>query len=100
VDAMEEASEQAKHSATQAGESGNILDAITQAVETIADMNAQISTATEEQTSVANEINENITRFQVAIAEVGEGSRQSSIASQELAELSVQLQRQVSVFKA
>lgn len=100
VDAMEEASEQAKHSATQAGESGNILDAITQAVETIADMNAQISTATEEQTSVANEINENITRFQIAIAEVGEGSRQSSIASQELAELSVQLQRQVSVFKA
>ena len=100
VDAMEEASEQAKHSATQAGESGNILEAITQAVETIADMNAQISTATEEQTSVANEINENITRFQGGIAEVGEGSRQSSIASQELAELSVQLQRQVSVFKA
>jgi methyl-accepting chemotaxis protein len=100
VEVMEEASEQAKHSATQAGESGNILEAITQAVETIADMNAQISTATEEQTSVANEINENITRFQGGIAEVGEGSRQSSIASQELAELSVQLQRQVSVFKA
>lgn len=100
VDAMEEASEQAKHSATQAGESGNILEAITQAVETIADMNAQISTATEEQTSVANEINENITRFQGGIAEVGEGARQSSIASQELAELSVQLQRQVLVFKA
>lgn len=100
VDAMEDASEHAKHSATQAGESGNILDAITKAVETIADMNAQISTATEEQTSVANEINENITHFQTGIAEVGEGSRQSSIASQELAELSVKLKHQVSQFKA
>jgi methyl-accepting chemotaxis protein len=100
VNAMEEARGQAQHGAVQAEESGNILEAITLAVETIADMNAQISTATEEQTSVANEINENITRFQGGISEVGEGARQSSIASQELAELSVRLQRQVSVFRA
>ena len=100
VNAMDEARQEAQHSATQAAESGSILDEITQAVEIIADMNAQISTATEEQTSVANEINENITRFQGGISEVGEGSRQSSIASQELAELSVRLQQQISVFRA
>jgi methyl-accepting chemotaxis protein len=100
VGAMDEARGQAQRSASQAAESGGLLDAITAAVEIIADMNAQISTATEEQTSVANEINENITRFQAGISEVGEGSRQSAIASQALAELSVRLQQQIALFRA
>ncbi|MCU1719430.1 methyl-accepting chemotaxis protein [Pseudomonas sp. 5P_3.1_Bac2] len=100
VGAMDEARGQAQRSASQAAESGSLLEAITRAVEIIADMNAQISTATEEQTSVANEINENITRFQSGISEVGEGSRQSAIASQALAELSVRLQQQISLFRA
>ncbi|MCY1284912.1 Methyl-accepting chemotaxis protein (MCP) signaling domain protein [compost metagenome] len=98
VQAMGEASHQATASAGQAHDSGGILESIKQAVARIAAMNEQISAATEQQTAVANEINANVARFQGSIVEVGEGSRQSSTASAELAELSVKLQRQVAQF--
>ena len=62
-------------------------------------MNAQIATASEEQTAVAEEINQNI----VNISQIGENAmnsaQQTSAASEELARLSGELQSLVGQFK-
>ena len=97
---MDQARSQARSSAEQAGESRDILQAIRHSVESIAQMSARISLATEEQAAMGSEINRNVICFKESIGDVSEGSRQSSLASHELADLSVQLQRQVELFKA
>lgn len=52
--------EQAQVSVQRAREAGKALGLIAQAVEGIAQRNAQISTATEEQTATASEVSQNI----------------------------------------
>ncbi len=100
VTAMQESSTQASTSVNHARESGEVLSHIAGAIEGIADGNAQISTATEEQTAVANEISQNINSLNDSITEVVSGSEQSSIASRDLARLASSLQQQVEKFKA
>ncbi|WP_262977011.1 hypothetical protein [Pseudoalteromonas haloplanktis] len=62
-------------------------------------MNTQISTATQEQKMVANELSSNINGFSASITSVSESSQQNAQASQELAQLAAMLQGQVNVFK-
>lgn len=100
VSTMGQASSQASDSVIYAEAAGSILADIAQSVGRIADMNFQVSTATEEQSQVANEINENISRFSLSLADVAQSAEQSALASQEIARLSVDLQQQVSQFKA
>ncbi len=61
VSAMQKGREQAQHGSEQANEAGEALEGIVQAVNMITDMNTQIATAAEEQSTVSNEINENVT---------------------------------------
>ena len=77
-----------------------MLAHIAHAIEGIADGNAQISTATEEQTSVAGEISQNISRLNDSIGDVVNGAEQSSLASRDLAKLASELQQQVQRFRA
>ena len=100
VSAMLASSEQASKSVSHARESGEVLAHIAGAIEGIADGNAQISTATEEQTAVANEISQNISSLNDSISEVVNGAEQSSIASRDLARLASSLQQQVASFKS
>ena len=100
VSAMQESSEQASTSVSHARESGEVLAHIAGAIEGIADGNAQISTATEEQTAVANEISQNLSSLNDSIGEVVNGAEQSAIASRDLARLASGLQQQVAQFKA
>jgi len=100
VSAMQQSREQAKTSVEHARQSGEVLEHIASAIEGIADGNAQISTATEEQTAVANEISENISSLNDSIREVVNGAEQSSLASRDLAQLASGLQQQVGRFKA
>ncbi len=100
VSAMQLSREQAQNSVSHAREAGEVLNHIALAIEGIADGNAQISTATEEQTAVANEISQNISSLNDSIGEVVNGAEQSSIASRDLAQLAVGLQQQIQRFKA
>lgn len=99
VSVMEEGRNQAQSSVEQASRAGESLNAITQAVETISDMNAQIATASEEQTAVAEEINRNIVDISDVADQTADGSQQTAAASQDLARLAEQLQSLVGQFK-
>jgi len=99
VDAMRHSRGQAGESVEHARRSGEVLQHIANAVDSIADGNAQISTATEEQTAVANEISQNITSLNDSIQEVVGAAQQSSTASRTLAQLASGLQQQVARFR-
>ncbi|WP_137971187.1 methyl-accepting chemotaxis protein [Pseudomonas sp. F(2018)] len=100
VGAMQQSSERAAASVSHARESGEVLLHIANAIDGIADGNVQISTATEQQTAVANEISQNITQLNDSIQEVVSGAQQSAIASRDLAQLASGQQGQVQRFRA
>ena len=100
VGAMQQSREQAQQSVEHARRSGEVLAHIAGAIEGIADGNAQISSATEEQTAVASEISQNISSLNDSIQGVVSGAEQSEVASRDLAQLASGLQQQVQRFKA
>ncbi|MBE0380287.1 methyl-accepting chemotaxis protein [Pseudoalteromonas prydzensis] len=99
VSAMGNAESSAQESVEHAQYSSQVLTEINQEVTEIAEMNTQVSTATQEQKMVANELSSNINEFSASIASVSESSQQNAQASQELAMLAATLQQQVSEFK-
>lgn len=99
VSAMNDSREQVNACVKHVNEAGEALNEITRSVETIAAGNEQISTATEEQTSVADEISQNISRLNSSISEVVIGAQQSMTASQELALMASALKDQTQRFK-
>ncbi|RAU18337.1 methyl-accepting chemotaxis protein [Nitrincola tibetensis] len=99
VEDMRKSTQQAQAGVLDARENGESFEHVGAAIGTIADMNVQISSATEEQTAVANEINENVTMVARSVSEVVSGAEQSAMASQQLAELAQQLQSEAEKFK-
>ncbi len=75
------------------------LASIREEVGAINDMNAQIASASEEQSSVAEEVNLNISRIHDATVETSAGSEQVAGSSRDLAVLSGQLESRVSLFR-
>nr|WP_122584286.1 methyl-accepting chemotaxis protein [Pseudomonas viridiflava] len=98
VAVMQKSREHVKDCVQRACDAGHALVSITGAVEAIASGNEQISTATEEQTSVANEISQNVTQLNNSINEVVNGARQSFSASRELAQIANRLHKQTQHF--
>jgi methyl-accepting chemotaxis protein len=90
---------QAQASVERATEADGSLKTITDAVTTINDMNTQIASAAEEQSSVAEEINRNIHAINSMTSETATEATQSAAASQELARLAMQLEQLVRQFK-
>jgi len=91
VKAIESGQQRSEEGAEQVQQAGQMLQRITQAVEAIRDMNRQIATAAEEQTSVAEDISRNlieITRIATANQESVQHTEQ---AGQRLHGLSGQL---------
>jgi methyl-accepting chemotaxis protein len=74
------------------------LKQISHEVGAINDMNAQIASASEEQSAVAEEVNQNINRIHDATVETSAGSNQVASASKVLAKLADQLKQRVSFF--
>ncbi|MCD8512500.1 MAG: methyl-accepting chemotaxis protein [Nitrincola sp.] len=99
VKQMQLSNDAAKQGVENAKINGETFEAVSGAVGTIVDMNVHISSATEEQTAVANDINQNIHTVVSSVSEVVEGAEQTSVASQQLAELAQQLKHQVEQFK-
>ncbi|MDH5599827.1 MAG: methyl-accepting chemotaxis protein [Gammaproteobacteria bacterium] len=99
VDVMDKGSEQAKKGAEMAKEAADSLNAITQAVSTISEMNTQIAAAAEEQSAVSEEINRSIVKISELSQQTASGAEQTTGASAELARLASDLQAKISMFK-
>ncbi|AWL13139.1 Putative methyl-accepting chemotaxis protein [Saliniradius amylolyticus] len=99
VSVMERGHHQATESVEQARRAGDSLNTVNAAVKRMTDMNAQIATATEEQSSVADEINQNFHSITQATEQSAAGSTQVSEASRELNELAKHLSQRVSRFR-
>jgi methyl-accepting chemotaxis protein len=99
VRAMQVSAQGAVASVDLAADTGNKLEAIAVSIGQIDDAAQQIATATEEQTMVAKEINESIHNISTVADETAEHVKQSTLASESLAQLAVQLKGLVSQFR-
>ncbi|MCQ4319702.1 methyl-accepting chemotaxis protein [Stutzerimonas stutzeri] len=91
VRAIEGGQSRSDEGVEQVTEAGSMLQRITQQIEAIRDMNRQIVTATEEQTSVAEDISRNLTEITAIATSNQENVERTEKASQNLHELSAQL---------
>jgi methyl-accepting chemotaxis protein len=99
VDVMEESHIQAKNSVDQASKTGEALQKITSAVNTINQMNLQISNAAEQQTSVAHEIDVSLNQINQASHESVSNAGEASQESENLNQLASHLQELMKQFK-
>ena len=99
VDVMEESHIQAKNSVEQASKTGEALKKITAAVNTINQMNLQISDAAEQQTSVAHEIDVSLNQINQASHESVSNAGEASQESENLNQLASHLQELMKQFK-
>lgn len=99
VDAMQSGVSRAEQGVDQAQAAGEALDEITKAVGDIVAMNEMIATASEEQTSVAEEVNRNTLKLKDAADFVVDQVGQVGEASQSLNHIALSLEKQVSNYK-
>ena len=99
VEAVENSKHQVENTGELAGKAGSALQVITQAVESITEMNIQIASASQEQSSVNEEINRSLMRIKDGAVENNAGAEQITQSSQELAQLAQQLQSLVGRFR-
>lgn len=99
VSAMEKSRGQANDSVEQAACAGASLEAIASAVAKINEMNDLIASAAEQQSSVAEEINRNVTNIGQATERTAQGASQTASAGEELARLAAELQTRVGQFR-
>jgi methyl-accepting chemotaxis protein len=99
VDAMEGAQTHARSGADHVAKAAQSLSAIASEVTLINDMNAQVATAAEEQSAVAEEINRNIISISESADTTSAEATQNSQISEELVRLATELNRLVARFK-
>jgi len=99
VEVMESGRARAHETAEEMASSFASLTAIVDSVNNIADMNAQIATAAEEQTLVAREVANNINSINGATQNVAKGSEITADATTHIADLAKELQTIVVKFK-
>ncbi|NOZ53960.1 MAG: methyl-accepting chemotaxis protein [Gammaproteobacteria bacterium] len=93
VSVMVASQELARYSVDEAARAGASLEVITAAVESISDMNIQIASAAEEQSSVAEEMNQNITTINSISEQNATASNQTTTSSEELSRMASHLQQ-------
>lgn len=99
VEVMQQSQLRAKESVATAAQAGLSLEEITRAVSTISDMNVQIAAASEEQSAVAETINQNILAIHSASENtVRQAARTTQIGS-DLSHLATQLEQIVGRFR-
>jgi methyl-accepting chemotaxis protein len=99
VKAMNRSSESGKATGKLSNDASEALDSIARLIETINDMNAQIASASEEQTSVAEEINRSMTAIARAADAVADDALVGASTAQRLASVGDRLRLQVKQFK-
>ncbi|VAX04581.1 Methyl-accepting chemotaxis sensor/transducer protein [hydrothermal vent metagenome] len=99
VQVMADGSARADESVQQAATAGEALDAISEAVAVINQMNVQIASAAKEQNAVAEEINKSVVAISGITEQTAAGAQQTASAGNELTQLSEQLSGMVRQFK-
>ncbi len=99
VEVMEESHIQARNSVDQASKTGQALEKITSAVASIHQMNVQISSAAEQQTEVAQEIDISLNKINEASHESVSNAAEASQESENLNQLATHLQTMMQQFK-
>lgn len=98
-EAMRLSLQQAEAGTSNVNETGRILSDVLDGISGINDKNIQIASAAEEQTTVADEINQKILRISDVALQTRAGAEQTAVTSRELARLAEQLASLVSRFK-
>jgi methyl-accepting chemotaxis protein len=96
---MERGTEQAKLSVDKSQQAGDALQQIIASIEQINALNAQIATASEEQSSVTEEINKNIINISDISDQTAAGAEQSNVATQELANLAESMRQEITQYR-
>ena len=99
VSAMQSGQQKTEFTVQRAGSAGEALTAITEAVSRIAEMNAHIAHAAEEQSTVARDINRNVSEIHGLSSEAVSGAEQAAEASKALQTMAEELQQVISVFR-
>ena len=100
VRAIESGQSRSEAGVEQVTQAGEMLQRITSAVEAIRDMNRQIATAAEEQTSVAEDISRNLTEITAIASSTQDNVKRTQAASQDLQTLAAQLSSVTQRFSA
>ncbi|NJD06472.1 MAG: methyl-accepting chemotaxis protein [Methylococcaceae bacterium] len=99
VKVMAEGRAKAREGVDVAAKAGESLEAITNAVFEISNMNASIASAAVEQAAVSEDINRNVLNISEEGARAGDCARETSRSSQQMSELATSLLQDASVFK-
>ncbi|CAN7577750.1 methyl-accepting chemotaxis protein [Pseudomonas sp. LjRoot71] len=99
VTSMRRSSDAGDVTSEQANRAGTSLDAIAQLIGTINAMNAQIASAAEEQTAVAEEINRSVHKIAVVVDSVADETQQGAQTARNLAGLGERLGALVRQFR-
>lgn len=98
VTVMNTSREQSAESVEHAGDAAKSLQSITDAVNVITDMSAQIATAVEEQSSVADEVSRSITNIRTSAEQTSERSTAMESAARDMSHLSTDLRQLIQYF--
>lgn len=98
VDLIKQSQEQSKEAVMRSEASGAALESIGLSSSRIVNMNAEIASATEQQSCVCEEVNKTITSINQSFDETTQGSEQAALASVNLASMATDLQTLVSEF--
>ena len=98
VQAMQLSNEQARSTLVVAQAAGEALDQIAAAIATISERNTVVASASEEQAQVSREVDRNLVNIRDLSMQTSAGANQTSVASQELAQLAVGLRGLVGRF--
>ena len=99
VSSMNKGREQADNTVDRAQQADEALQGITSAVTEINDMNSHIATAADEQSSVTDDINQNVSKITTIAEQSAESSAQVKDSSENLAKLSLSLQQELRQFR-
>lgn len=98
-EAMRLSLQQAEEGTSNVNETGRILRDVLEGISGINDKNIQIASAAEEQTTVADEINQKILSISDVAVQTSAGAEQTAVTSRELARLAEQLESLIGRFK-
>ncbi|QBF82937.1 methyl-accepting chemotaxis protein [Shewanella maritima] len=99
VDAMEKSRNRSQQGVSAVDEASQSLTGISQQIATISDMNIQVAAATEEQSTVVEDINRNVTEINDITQRTADTAQAAAAASESLNQLASRLDSLVASFK-
>lgn len=97
--AMQQSLQQAEAGTVNVNETGRILREVLAGISGINDKNTQIASAAEQQTTVAEQINQKVLNISDVAVQTSAGAEQTALTSRELARLAEQLEKMIGRFK-